>query len=71
MIACTNEYEALTPEAYDVMDEMADAFSEFVNRHPDFTMRELEYLATHAITQKAAEMILRRAVTMRKARRSQ
>jgi hypothetical protein len=68
VIACTNEYEALTPEALAVCDDFARMFKKYVQTHPDFAVRELDYLACQGIGASAAEIVLRNAVTKRKQR---
>ncbi len=66
MIACTNEYEALTLEAQEVMKDFEDYFKVYCQAHPGFAIRELEYLAHSAVHIKAAEMILVSAMNKRR-----
>lgn len=67
MISCVNEYEALTPAAFEIMEEVETFFTTLVcASHPDMAIRELEYLAITAIHYQSAHLILRNAMKKRK-----
>lgn len=62
----TNEYEALTTEAQLIADRFGRAFEEISDGYPYLAVRDLEYLAHAAIHQRAVEIVLKRAVALRK-----
>ncbi len=69
MIKCVNKYGALVEEAQDVQERIRQMFKTFVKALPNFTIRELEYLATTEIHTTAAELILLQGVALRQRER--
>lgn len=58
----TNEYQALTPETEPVLEAFEKCFLEQVKLHPEFGIREIQYLAFAAISGVGATECLRFAV---------